>query len=83
MAIAAVVLGIVAGWRFTPPPRALVIAAMRPAHMHIHTAEAMADVTFKPGRAGPVQVDIIIMKGDFGGLDAREVRCSWRTRRRV
>ena len=74
LAIMAVVLGLVAAWRFTPPPRALAIAAAQPAFVHIHTAEAMAEVTLQPGHAGPVRADIIIMNGDFGGLDAKEVQ---------
>ncbi|MGQ2907028.1 MAG: copper resistance CopC/CopD family protein [Aliihoeflea sp.] len=68
-----VILAIAAGWRFTPPPRALALAAAQPASVHIHTAEAMADVSVTPGRAGPVAVSAMIMTGDFGPLDAREV----------
>jgi copper transport protein len=74
IAIVVAILGLVAAWRFTPPPRALVIASAKPALVHIHTAAAMADVTFEPARAGMVQASIVIMRGDFGGLDAREVR---------
>jgi copper transport protein len=73
LAIMAVVLGLVAAWRFTPPPRALAIAAAQPAFVHIHSAEAMAEVTLQPGHAGLVRADIIIMNGEFGGLDARQV----------
>jgi copper transport protein len=74
IALVVIVLGLVAAWRFTPPPRALAIAAERPALIHIHTAAAMADVTFEPGRAGIVQASIVLMSGDFGSLDAKEVR---------
>lgn len=74
IAIAVAILGLVAAWRVTPPPRALVIAAAKPALVHIHTDAAMADVTFEPARAGMVQASIVIMRGDFGGIDAREVR---------
>jgi copper transport protein len=73
LAIVAAILGVVAAWRFTPPPRALAIAAAQPAFVHVHTADAMAEVTLQPGRAGLVRADIIIMNGEFGGLDAREV----------
>jgi len=73
IAIVLVIVGLVAAWRFTPPPRAVAIASARPALVHIHSAAAMADVTFEPGRAGIVQASIVIMTGDFGGLDAREV----------
>lgn len=75
MVIVAAILGLVATWRFTPPPRALIaVSAAKPAHLHIHTAKAMADVTFDPGRAGLVRADIALMTGDFGALDAKEVR---------
>ncbi len=67
------VFGVAAGWRFTPPPRALAIAAAQPATTHIHTAKAMADLVVAPGRAGPVAASIVIMTGDFGPLDAKEV----------
>ncbi len=68
-----VIFAIAAGWRFTPPPRALAIAAAQPASIHIHTADAMADVSVAPGRAGPVTVSAVIMTGEFGPLDAREL----------
>ena len=71
LVIAAFVLGLVAAWRFTPPPRALLLAATAPAHLHIHTGEAMADVRFDPGHAGIVRASVVIMTGDFGGLDAK------------
>jgi copper transport protein len=74
LAIMAIVLALVASWRFTPPPRALALADAKPAHTHIHTAKAMADVTLTPGHSGQVRVEIIIMNGDFGGLDAKEVQ---------
>jgi copper transport protein len=74
LVIIAVILGLVAAWRFTPPPRALAIAAARPALVHIHTAAAMADVKLEPGHAGPVRVEIVLMTGDFGPLDAKELQ---------
>ncbi|MDF1598619.1 copper resistance protein CopC [Mesorhizobium sp. YIM 152430] len=68
-----VIIAVAAGWRFTPPPRALAIAAAQPALVHIHTADGMADVAVTPGRAGAVSVSAVIMTGDFGPLDAKEV----------
>jgi copper transport protein len=73
LVIAALILGLVSAWRFTPPPRALALAAARPALLHIHTAQAMADVRFEPGHVGIVDASVTIMTGDFGGLDAKEV----------
>lgn len=67
------ILGLVAGFRFTPPPRVLAIEAAEPAAIHIHTAEAMADFALTPGHAGKVGASIMIMTGDFGPLDARGV----------
>lgn len=73
--IVLLIFGVAAAWRFTPPPRALAAAAAAaaPATTHIHTAPAMADLTVTPGRAGPVTVSAMIMTGEFGPLDAREV----------
>lgn len=67
------IFGIAAGWRFTPPPRALAVAAAEPVSTHVMTLQAMADLTVTPGRAGPVSVSIMLMTGDFGPLDAKEV----------
>lgn len=63
--LAVAILGLAAGWRFTPPPRALAELAAVPAHVHMHTAEVMADVTVTPGAAGPVTVDIFLADGDM------------------
>jgi copper transport protein len=71
--LAVAILGLVAGWRFTPPPRALAIAAAQPFMTHIHTAKAMADVEFTPGRAGPIAVRLSLLRGDFAGLEAKTV----------
>jgi copper transport protein len=73
MLIVLVIFGVAAGWRFTPPPRALAIAAAQPASVHIHALKAMADLSVTPGHAGPVVASMIIMTGDFGPLDAKEV----------
>jgi copper transport protein len=71
--LAAAIVGAAAAWRFTPPPRSLDAAAIRPAFVHIHTAKAMADLTITPARIGPVVAEIAIAAGDFGPLDATEV----------
>jgi len=68
-----VILGLVAGFRFTPPPRVLAIEAAEPAAIHIHTSEAMADFALTPGHTGAVSASIMVMTGDFGPLDARGV----------
>jgi copper transport protein len=73
IAVAAAILAIVALWRFTPPPRALLAEAATPASVHLHTAQAMADVSVMPGRAGRVAVAIYPMAADFTPLEAKEV----------
>lgn len=67
------IFGLAALWRFTPPPRALALAAAQPAQIHIHALKAMADITVTPGRVGAVNVDMMLMTGEFGPLDAKEV----------
>ncbi|TIQ38379.1 MAG: copper resistance protein CopC [Mesorhizobium sp.] len=67
------IFGVAAGWRFTPPPRALAIAAAQPVSVHIHTLQAMADLSITPGHAGQVAALMVIMTGDFGPLDAKAV----------
>jgi putative copper resistance protein D len=42
--------------------------------VHIHTEEAMADVTIEPGRVGPAAVTIRLWRGDMTELPARGVR---------
>ena len=68
-----VIFALATTWRFTPPPRALVAAAAEPSVLSLHTASAVAELTFTPGRAGPVAVSVIVMTGNFGPLDAKEV----------
>jgi len=72
-ALVVLVLAVAACWRFTPPPRAIDIAAAQPESVHIHTLPAMADISITPARAGLVDVSVTVMTGDFGPLDAREV----------
>ncbi len=71
--IAVLILGTVAAWRFTPPPRALARAAAEPAWVHLHGARVMADVTITPGLAGPVAATVALTGGDYGPFDAKGV----------
>ena len=66
------ILAVVAGWRFTPPPRALSASAQAPLAIHIHTEKAMAQVLVSPGRVGSDDFVLQLMTGDFGVLTARE-----------
>lgn len=72
-ALVVAIFAVVAVWRFTPPPRAIDAARNEPAAVHIHTSDAMADITVTPGHAGPVTASIVVMTGDFGPLDPEEI----------
>lgn len=68
--IVLVILGLVAGWRFTPPPRALAeisepVVVAEPIMTHLMDDTMMAMLTISPGSAGPVRLDITMT--DFDG----------------
>jgi copper transport protein len=68
------ILGLVALWRFTPPPRALAsVPPAPPISVHLHGEKAMATLTVSPGRTGPVAVSAFVTGGDFEPLDAKAV----------
>ena len=67
------VLAAVAVWRFTPPPRALAIAAAQPAIVHVHSQKAAGFVIVTPGRAGKVGIDIDTLDGEMQTMDPKEV----------
>jgi copper transport protein len=68
-----IILGLVAGWRFTPPPRALAAAASGPVSVHLHTLEAMAELTLTREPAGRTHATIALADGELGALDPKEV----------
>ncbi len=70
--VAIAVLAVVAGWRFTPPPRALVTAIATPLAIHIHTETAMFQVLVSPGTVGTDSFVLQLMNGDASPLDAKE-----------
>ena len=71
------ILGIVAGWRFTAPPRALAAATQAaavqaPLALHIHTETAMFQVLISPGKVGVDDFVLQLMAGDASPLAAKE-----------
>jgi copper(I)-binding protein len=56
------ILGIVAGWRFTPPPRVLaeIAAANAPVSTTLRAGAASATLTAIPGRAGHVALELAL-----------------------
>ena len=69
--IALAILGTVALWRFTPPPRALIAA--EPASIHFHGGKAMAQIEVEPVRARGADVSIEVLDGTFHPLAAKAV----------
>ncbi len=71
LAIAAVILALVAVWRFTPPPRSL--AAADTVSIHLHGDKAMAQIEIVRDRAGRANAQIQVLDGAFQPLAAKEV----------
>jgi copper transport protein len=67
------ILALVAGWRFTPPPRSLSAAVRPPLALHIHSDKAMFQVLISRSRAGTDDFVLQIMAGDASPLQAKEV----------
>ncbi len=70
--VVAAILAVVAGWRFTPPPRALMAAIHAPLAVHIHTENAMFQVLVSPGKVGTDSFVLQLMNGDASPLGAKE-----------
>jgi copper transport protein len=69
--LACAILAAVAGWRFTPPPRALALET--PLAIHIHGEKAMFQVLVSPGRIGSDDFVLQLMATDGTMLPAKEV----------
>jgi copper transport protein len=66
------ILAVVAGWRFTPPPRTLAAEADAPLAVHIHTDAAMFQVLVSPGKVGSDDFVLQLMNSDASPLQAKE-----------
>ncbi|GHA18857.1 copper resistance protein C [Devosia pacifica] len=71
--LVAIIFGLVALWRFTPPPRALALQPAREIALHIHTDRIMADLTITPGTVGTNDLSIYLMDAEFGPVNPLEV----------
>ena len=70
--LALAILALVAGWRFTPPPRALAMSSDVPLAVHIHTDAAMFQVLIAPGKVGQNDFTLQLMNGDASPFAAKE-----------
>ena len=73
LGLACLVLCVVALWRFTPPPRALLQAAAVPAVANIMQDDGMAEISVRPGHAGPVAVQLRLYDAAMRPLAAQQV----------
>jgi len=62
LALVAIILGIVAGWRFTPPPRVLagIDTATAPVSVPLTASTATGTLLVTPGRPGPMSLDVAL-----------------------
>jgi copper transport protein len=70
--VVAGILAIVAGWRFTPPPRAIAAAVQPLLGLHMHTDNAMFQVLVSPAKVGSDSFVVQLMNGDASPLSAEE-----------
>lgn len=68
--VALAILAVVAGWRFTPPPRTIVPET--PLAIHIHSDKAMFQVLVSPGKPGLDDFVLQLMTGEGTPLAAKE-----------
>lgn len=73
--VIAAVFATVALWRFTPPPRALAVAAeaMEPVSAHLHGARLMAQIDLHRDGSGGVSLSIFLADEDGAPIDPKEV----------
>jgi len=71
--VALLILAAASFWRLTPPPTSLGAPDERAFQIHVHGVEAMASMTIKPARVGPVQIRIEPKGADLSPLRVQEV----------
>ncbi|KWV57300.1 copper-binding protein [Bradyrhizobium macuxiense] len=70
--LALAIFALAAGWRFTPPPRALAMSTDVPLAVHIHTDAAMFQVLIGPGKVGQNDFVLQLMNDDASPFAAKE-----------
>jgi copper transport protein len=72
-AFALAILAAASVWRITPPPTSLGAPNERAFQIHIHGTQAMASMTIRPARVGPVQIRIEPKASDLSPLRVQEI----------
>ena len=70
--LALLIFALVAGWRFTPPPRSIVEEAQSE-FVHFHSGSVMADLTLTPGRRGRSEGEIMIRDANYQPITPKGV----------
>jgi copper transport protein len=75
MLIGVVIFGIVALWRFTPPPRSMfaIHVLATGVQFHAHGTQGMANLTISPAHTGPIKVTINVLDIEARPLDVKGV----------
>jgi copper transport protein len=68
-----IILALVTGWRFTPPPRSLAGAAHAPLAVHIHSDKLVLQMMVSPGTSGTNDFVLQLTVGDATPLQAQQV----------
>ncbi|MGY6632236.1 MAG: copper resistance CopC/CopD family protein [Alkalilacustris sp.] len=76
IAVLVAILALTAGFRLTPPPRALAALPEAQVALHLHGRDAMADILVIPGRPGPNRIEIQPLDGDFQPSTPLEITLS-------
>jgi copper transport protein len=73
--LAALVVGVIGLWRFTPPPREMssVQVTASGVQLHAHGIAAMVNLTFNPARVGAGNIRLSVLNLDSTALNARAV----------
>lgn len=67
------ILGVVALWRFTPPPRTALARAVPPIYAHMQSDDVMGELRIAPGRVGAVKVVFHLADAEMAPLAAKGV----------
>ena len=70
--LAVLIFALVAGWRFTPPPRSIP-QEPQAEFVHFHANHVMADVTLTPGRAGRSTGELMMRDERYQPVTPKEV----------
>ncbi|MFN4008971.1 MAG: CopD family protein [Pannonibacter sp.] len=75
--LVAAILALVAGFRLTPPPRALASTAPAAVSLHLHGADAMADVRLVRQNDGLLGLTAVLMDADGAPLVPKDLTGSF------